>query len=152
MNTIEFKVGDLASFERDGYFLDIGLPKFLERGRRELPIYRQRSAVFLDRDSVISQDADYVHRSDQIVWVEGAKQAVRHLNEIEYRVVVVTSQVSAAHGYFDESAVTALHRWIQNQLAEAGAFIDRFYYCPFHPEGASRNIAATMRGVSCAPV
>jgi len=28
--------GDLAGFERDGYFLDIGLPETLETGRREL--------------------------------------------------------------------------------------------------------------------
>ena len=24
---------------------------------------------------------------------------------------------------------------MQDRLGEAGAFVDRFYYCPFHPEG-----------------
>ena len=127
--------GDLAGFERNGYFLDIGLPQSLERGRRELPARHRRPMVFLDRDGVINQDSDYVHRADQVIWVEGAKQAVRHLNELGYRVVVVTNQAGVAHGYYDEASVVALHRWMQDRLGEAGAFVDRFYYCPFHPKG-----------------
>jgi len=66
--------------------------------------------------------------------VKGAKQAIRHLNELGYRVVVVTNQAGVAHGYYDEAAVTTLHLWMQDQFGEAGAFVDHFYYCPFHPE------------------
>ena len=29
----------------------------------------------------------------------------------------------------------ALHRWMSDRFAEAGAFVDTFYHCPFHPSG-----------------
>jgi NDP-sugar pyrophosphorylase family protein len=45
--------GRLAGDIREGYFLDIGLPETLERGRRELLALRCRPAAFLDRDGVL---------------------------------------------------------------------------------------------------
>ena len=125
----------LAGLVREGYFLDIGLPVTLEQGRRELLDRRRRPIAFLDRDGVINLDHGYVHRPDQVVWVEGAPQAIRHLNERGYRVVVVTNQAGVAHGYYEESAVHILHDWMRQELAGAGAFIDQFYHCPSHPEG-----------------
>ena len=124
----------LAGIVCDGYFLDIGLPETLEQGRRELPDLRARPAVFLDRDGVLNTDHGYVHRADQFNWIAGAQDAVRRLNDLRYRVIVVTNQAGVGHGYYDEGDVVALHCWMQDQLAERGAFIDAFYYCPHHPE------------------
>ena len=47
--------------------------------------------------------------------------------------VVVTNQSGVARGYFSEDHVRSTHELIQSQLAERGARIDRFEYCPFHP-------------------
>ena len=95
----------------------------------------RRPAVFLDRDGVLNVDHDYVHRPDQIDWTPGAIIAVRRLNELGYRVVVVTNQAGVAHGHYEEEAVHALHAWMRDELAKYGAFIDVFYHCPYHPEG-----------------
>ena len=118
----------------EGYFLDIGLPETLEQGRQELLALFHRPAVFLDRDGVINVDRGYVHRPDQVDWIPGALDAVRGLNDRGYRVVVVTNQAGIAHGYYSEEMMHALHAWMQKQLAAKGAYIDAFYYCPFHPE------------------
>jgi D,D-heptose 1,7-bisphosphate phosphatase len=126
--------GILRGIVRENYFLDIGLPETLEQGRRELLALRHRPAAFLDRDGVINIDCGYVHRPDQLRWVSGAKECVRRLNDLGYRVVVVTNQGGVAHGYYDEEDVHALHKWMQDQLSIEGAFIDAFYYCPYHPE------------------
>ena len=117
-----------------GYFLDIGLPATLEQARRELLGLRVRPAVFMDRDGVLNIDHGYVHRPDDVKWIPGAKAAVRRLNDLGYRVIVVTNQAGVAHGHYAEDDVIYLHRWMQDQLAMAGAFIDAFYYCPHHPE------------------
>jgi D,D-heptose 1,7-bisphosphate phosphatase len=127
--------GELAGFERTGYFLDVGLPESLATGRRELPARRCRPAIFLDRDGVVNRDVDYAHLPEQITWIDGAISAIRYLNDTGYRVIVVTNQAGVAHGYYDEAAVNTLHRWMQEQFALAGAFVDHFYYCPYHPEG-----------------
>jgi D,D-heptose 1,7-bisphosphate phosphatase len=117
-----------------GYFIDIGLPETLQQARRELLAHTHRPAAFLDRDGVLNADRGYVHRPDQVEWIAGAQDSVRRLNDLGYRVVVVTNQAGVAHGYYDEERVDALHSWMQNELAARGAFIDAYYYCPYHPE------------------
>jgi D,D-heptose 1,7-bisphosphate phosphatase len=126
----------LAGMVHAGYFLDIGLPETLEQGRRELLDLRARPAVFLDRDVVLNIDHGYVHRPDQVNWIAGAQEAVRRLNDLGYRVVVVTNQAGVGHGYYKEDDIVALHWWMQDQLASKGAFIDAFYYCMHHPDAS----------------
>jgi D,D-heptose 1,7-bisphosphate phosphatase len=127
--------GRLAGAEREGYFLDIGLPETLAQGRRELLAVQRRPAAFLDRDGVLNVDHGYVHRPDQIDWIPGAIAAVRSLNDLGYRVVVVTNQAGVAHGHYEEEAVHVLHAWMRDELAKHGAFIDAFYHSPYHPDG-----------------
>ena len=40
-----------------------------------------------------------------------------------------------ARGYFSEADAQAFHAHMQDELAEIGAHIDAFYYCPFHEDG-----------------
>jgi mannose-6-phosphate isomerase len=94
-----------------------------------------RPAAFLDRDGVINVDRGYVHRPDQIEWVPGAIESVRRLNDLGYRVVIVTNQAGVAYGLYGEDSVFALHDWMREQLAARGAIVDAFYHCPYHPEG-----------------
>jgi D,D-heptose 1,7-bisphosphate phosphatase len=134
--------GRLRGSVREGYFIDIGLPETLQQGRRELLALRRRPAAFLDRDGVINRDLGYVHRPDQVEWIPGAQESVRRLNDLGYRVVVVTNQAGVAHGYYGEEDVVALHDWIQEELAAKGAFIDAFYFCPFHPNARIERLRA----------
>jgi D,D-heptose 1,7-bisphosphate phosphatase len=93
-----------------------------------------RPAAFLDRDGVINVDHGYIHRPDQVEWVSGAREAVLCLNDLNYCVVVVTNQAGVAQGLYSEEDVRSLHAWMQEQLARDGAFINAFYYSPYHPE------------------
>ncbi len=94
-----------------------------------------RAAVFLDRDGTINEDRGYVYSPDQFVWIEGAIDAIRSLNDAELLVVVVTNQAGVAHGYYSERDVDALHRFMETGLSSRGAHVDAWYYCPFHPQG-----------------
>jgi D-glycero-D-manno-heptose 1,7-bisphosphate phosphatase len=67
-------------------------------------------------------------------WVEGARRAVRRLNEAGVVVIVATNQSGVARGLFDLAAVEAVHAVMQADLTVEGARIDAFYVCPFHPE------------------
>ncbi len=92
--------------------------------------------AFFDRDGVLNEEADYAFRIDQIVWVEGAFAAVRRLNLLGYRVVVVTNQSGVGRGYYTEDDVRSLHGQMNRIMLENGARIDAFYYSPHHPEAA----------------
>lgn len=99
------------------------------------PAGTSRPAAFLDRDGVLNVDREYVHRTDQLEWIDGVPEAIRLLNDAGYLVIVVTNQSGVARGYYDEVAVGALHRHMRDVLAAKGARIDAFYYCPHHPDG-----------------
>lgn len=93
-----------------------------------------RPAVFFDRDGVLNQDVGYAHRVEDLRWTPGALEAVRRVNAAGWWVFVVTNQSGVARGFYDLDAVAAFHAAMQDQLNEAGARIDAFYACPFHPE------------------
>ncbi|HEY5795488.1 MAG TPA: HAD family hydrolase [Bosea sp. (in: a-proteobacteria)] len=90
--------------------------------------------VFLDRDGVLNEDIEYAYRIDQIIWVEGAFSAVRRLNLLGYRAVVVTNQSGVGRGFYNEEDVRALHAEMNRIMAANGARIDAFYYAPHHPD------------------
>jgi D-glycero-D-manno-heptose 1,7-bisphosphate phosphatase len=100
-----------------------------------------RPAVFPDRDGVLNVDSGYAHKPEQFVWIEGAPEAVRLLNQAGYYVFVITNQSGVARGYYDENAVRAFHAHMQDNLKQHGAHIDAFYYCPHHPEGTVKSFA-----------
>lgn len=124
----------LACANFDGYFLDIGLPDTLEQGRREMPVHTRRAAVFFDRDNTLNVDEGYTHRPQDLVWMPGAVEAVRAVNDSGRLAIVVTNQSGLARGLYDEAAMHAFHRHMQNELAAVGAHIDAFYFSPYHAD------------------
>jgi len=91
-------------------------------------------AVFLDRDGTINVDRGYVYSRDQFEWIPGAVEAIRRLNEAGLLVVVVTNQGGVGHGFYTEADIRVLHRFMSAELERAGAAIDAYYYCPWHPD------------------
>ena len=94
-----------------------------------------RPAAFLDRDGILNRDDGYVHKPEDIVWMDGAIDAVRWLNESGFYVFVITNQGGVAHGYYEEQHVHDLHDWMQQEMQRHGAHIDAFEHCPYHPDG-----------------
>jgi D,D-heptose 1,7-bisphosphate phosphatase len=125
--------GRLKGVELSGYFIDIGLPDTLARARREIPQRRRRPALLLDRDGVLNYDTGYTHRVEDLKWMPGAIEIIRRANEMGIFVFVLTNQAGIARGYYTHADVDCFHAAMVADLASAGAHIDAFYICPYHP-------------------
>ena len=93
-----------------------------------------KPAVFFDRDGVLNIEKRFVHKPEDFEWMPGATDAVGLLNRLGYYVFVVTNQSGVARGFYRMEDVTALHGFMNGELAARGAKIDAFYICPHHPD------------------
>jgi D-glycero-D-manno-heptose 1,7-bisphosphate phosphatase len=96
----------------------------------------KRKAAFIDRDGVINEERNYVHRIEDFVLLPGVPDALRLLRDAGYLLVVVTNQAGIARGYYDHAAVDTLHAHLRALLHTEGVVLDGVYLCPHHPAGA----------------
>lgn len=95
------------------------------------------AAVFLDRDNTIIENDGDLGEPDKVRLIQGAASAIASLRGLGYRIVVITNQGGVARGKYSEDDVEAVHERINELVHEnSGARIDRFYFCPFHPQGS----------------
>ena len=91
-------------------------------------------ALFLDRDGVINQEIGYLHRPEDVRWVNGIFALARTARTSGYKLVVVTNQSGIARGLYTTADFDGLMHWMGNEFRAEGAPLDGIYHCPFHPE------------------
>jgi D,D-heptose 1,7-bisphosphate phosphatase len=92
-------------------------------------------AIFLDRDDTLVEDPGYINNPDQVKLLEGVPETLSELKALGYKLVVVSNQSAVARGIVTEEVLAQIHKRLEQLLAEKGVFLDRIYYCPYHPEG-----------------
>ena len=93
-----------------------------------------RPAVFLDRDGTLIEESGYLDRLGRLTFYPFTVDAVRLLNRAGWPVIVISNQSGIGRGLVRQAFVAEAHAHIAGRLAEAGARIDAFYYCPHHPD------------------
>jgi D-glycero-D-manno-heptose 1,7-bisphosphate phosphatase len=101
----------------------------------EGPKMAENKALFLDRDGIINVDTKYLHRTEDVVFIDGIFELCRIAQQKGYLLIVVTNQAGIARGYFNEDDVKNLHGWMKQKFAEKGITLTAFYYSPYHPDG-----------------
>lgn len=104
---------------------------------------RNRPLLLLDRDGVMNVDTGYVGHYSDFHWMPGAIETLVAFSGANWHICVVTNQSGVARGYFTADDVERLHDEILHDVVRAGAHIDAFYYCPFHPESRFDRYRAT---------
>ena len=124
------------------YIKDIGTVERLQEvekdyisGRvRNLNKSKKQKAIFIDRDGVINQENDPLNSIDKFKLLSGVSDAIKIINKSDYLSVVVTNQPIIAKNYATEDQVNEIHNYMESILGHDGAFFNRIYYCPHHPE------------------
>ena len=98
--------------------------------------------VLLDRDGVINELAyfpelgviDSPLTPDQFRLLPGVPEAIRALNELGFKVAVVSNQPGIAKGKMTERLFAEIRSKMKNELEREGAHLDAEYYCFHHPD------------------
>jgi histidinol-phosphate phosphatase family protein len=100
-----------------------------------------RPGILLDRDGTIIVDGGHVGSVDRVELIEGAAEAIATFNRAHIPVAVLTNQSGVARGLYGVEDVDRVHQYIADRLAEHGAHVDLFLFCPYHPEGVVKAFA-----------
>ncbi|MCI0336457.1 MAG: D-glycero-beta-D-manno-heptose 1,7-bisphosphate 7-phosphatase [Acidobacteria bacterium] len=91
-------------------------------------------AIFIDRDGTINEEVGFLTMTSQFRLFGFAAEAIRLINDVGWRAIVVTNQSGIARGLFTEESLAELHAQMERSLEQKGALIDAIYYCPHHPD------------------
>lgn len=130
-----YQTKPVMAYKSDGYFIDIGIPEDYYTAQQTFkPLCEKNKAAFFDRDGTINVDVHYLHKPEDLIFIDGMPEFIEKWNDWGYKVIVVTNQAGIARGYYSEYDMHKLHRYMNEQLAKYGAHIDAFYFCPHHPD------------------
>ena len=94
---------------------------------------KNKKVCFLDRDGTLNVRPDkacYIEKEEDFIWLDGAKEAVKLLNDNNYLVILITNQPGIKRGNLTIETLAKIHNKMQKDLTEIGAKIDKIYYCP----------------------
>lgn len=98
------------------------------------PPPRRGAAAFLDRDGTLIDDVGYLSDPARVALRPSAAGAVRLLNALGVRAVVVTNQSGIARKLLTEADYARVHQHLVDLLARERAYLDAAFHCPHLPE------------------
>ena len=125
------------------YIKDMGTPERLDKvegdinnGLPEVLSSRQsRVAVFFDRDGTLNHEVNHLNAPDQLILLDGVLEAVRRVNRAGILAIGITNQPVLARGAVTVEGMEKIHARLDSLLGNGGAYLDRIYVCPHHPDG-----------------
>ncbi len=148
----------LYGYNSPEYIKDCGTPSRLDKITQHLLSGKiQRSSlshpqptVFIDRDGTLNAEVDRLRHPDQLMLLDGVPEAMRRLNQSDYRTCIITNQPVVARGECSLAELKNIHNKLETLLGEQGAFVDRIYVCPHHPDkGFAGEVAALKIKCDC---
>jgi D,D-heptose 1,7-bisphosphate phosphatase len=132
----------LAGYLSPEYIKDAGTPSRLDKVESDLKKgiltraslkYKQK-AVFIDRDGTLNEDKGYITKPGDLEVYNFVGPALQKLNTSEWKSIIITNQPVIARGECSENDLRKIHAKLEFEVAKNGAYFDRIYYCPHHPD------------------
>jgi D-glycero-D-manno-heptose 1,7-bisphosphate phosphatase len=91
--------------------------------------------VILDRDGVINHDSkEYIKSPEEWFPIAGSLEAIAHLHQAGYTMVVATNQSGIARNLYTVCALDAIHKKMLEAVSSHQGHLEGVFYCPHHPD------------------
>jgi len=132
----------MFGYQSGEYIFDVGTKERLAQAEEDLKMGRNRMGsakrprpcVFLDRDGVINFEINGVLKPEDLKIIEGIPECIGRLNREGVLVIVTTNQPYVAKGMLSLKTLDEIHKRLEWELGMKGAYMDKIYFCPHHPE------------------
>ena len=98
-----------------------------------------KPAVFLDRDGVLIEERNYLHRVEDVALLPGVAAALRRLADAGLKLFIVSNQSGVGRGYFTLADVERVNEHLRRELARAGVRFEKIFIAPEAPDQPSRG-------------
>ena len=92
-----------------------------------------KKAAFLDRDGTLNEDIGFLYKIEDFKWIKGAVNALKILKKNNFLIIVVSNQSGVSRGFYSESDIKKLHKWMNQQLLKYDLKIDDFFFATEMP-------------------
>jgi len=124
------------------YIKDMGTPERLDKVERDinqglpenLSGRNPRAALFLDRDGTLNLEVNHLNAPDKLTLLDGSAEGIKRINRAGILAIGVTNQPVLARGDVTFEGLKKIHARLDRLLGEKGAYLDRMYVCPHHPD------------------
>ena len=124
------------------YIKDMGTPERLDKVERDinqglpenLSGRNPRAALFLDRDGTLNLEVNHLNAPDKLTLLDGSAEGIKRINRAGILAIGVTNQPVLARGDVTFQGLKKIHARLDRLLGEKGAYLDRMYICPHHPD------------------
>jgi D-glycero-D-manno-heptose 1,7-bisphosphate phosphatase len=96
-------------------------------------------AIFLDRDGVLIEEKNYLHRVEDVVFISGAFAGLKRLAGAGFGLFIVTNQSGVGRGYYPMADVEKVNAHISEEFARHGVTFQKTYVAPEAPDQPSRG-------------
>lgn len=150
--------GRMFCYDSPEYVKDMGTPERYRQvtadfaaGRVQARnLSRKQKAVFLDRDGTINRYKGFLRDISEFELLPGVAAAIRQINASGYLAIVVTNQPVVSRGEVTLEQLQEIHNKMETELGQAGAYLDKIYFCPHHPhKGYAGEVSALKFDCSC---
>ena len=132
---------DLYPYISSHYFKDTGTPDRLTAAIQDVDTgafatrgsLSPRPALLLDRDGVINPTHPEFYTPDGYTLLPEVPSAIKEANALGIPVIIITNQPHIAKGLMSFSDHERVRARMDALLANEGAFVDDYYFCPHHP-------------------
>jgi D-glycero-D-manno-heptose 1,7-bisphosphate phosphatase len=97
------------------------------------------AAIFLDRDGVLIEEKNYLHRVQDVIIIPGAFAGLKRLAGAGFGLFIVTNQSGVGRGYYPMADVERVNAHISEEFAGHGVTFQKTYVAPEAPDQPSRG-------------